>query len=228
VCLVLLAWRVWADETLLVAANRDEYHARPARSAHRWQGPTRIVAGRDLEAGGTWLGLDRGGRFAAVTNYRGGREPRAAASRGALPVAFLSGSDSAAAYAQAVAAQGSAYSGFNLLVCDGTELWWCSNRDHEPRALAPGIYALGNLLLDSADVVEAKAHFRSVLRRAVADETLFTVLAVYAVRGSAYGTRCASLVRVHANSHARFSERTFDAYGNADETVRYEFRLASG
>jgi uncharacterized protein with NRDE domain len=83
-CLILLAWRSRPDFPLVVAANRDEFHARPAAPAAFWHDAPGILAGRDLEALGTWMGVSRGGRFAAVTNYRGAREPSAARSRGAI------------------------------------------------------------------------------------------------------------------------------------------------
>jgi uncharacterized protein with NRDE domain len=87
-CLILLAWQVPGRPALVVAANRDEFHARPAAPAAFWEDQPSILAGRDLEARGTWMGISRGGKFAAVTNYRGGTEPRAAQSRGSLVTAF--------------------------------------------------------------------------------------------------------------------------------------------
>src|SRR6185295_11671730 len=93
-CLIVLGWRVHAEHPLIVAANRDEFHARPAAPAAFWEDHPGILAGRDLEAGGTWMGGSRSGRFAAVTNYRGGRDPSAKVSRGALVTGFLLGSDS--------------------------------------------------------------------------------------------------------------------------------------
>src|SRR5258708_5544746 len=138
-CLILLAWRAHPDYRLIVAANRDEFHARPASPAAFWPDQPRILAGRDLEAGGTWMGASRGGRFAAVTNYRGAREPRAAESRGALVARFLENGTTPADYAAAVAQRGSAYSGFNLFAADAEELWWLSNRGGEPRRLSKGI-----------------------------------------------------------------------------------------
>src|SRR5690242_14369534 len=126
-CLILVGWRARCDYPLLVAANRDEFHGRPAAPAAFWKDRPEILAGRDLEAMGTWMGVNRSGRFAAVTNYRGAREPSAAESRGALVSGFLAGSASASAYISDVAARAARYSGFNLLVCDRQELWWMSN-----------------------------------------------------------------------------------------------------
>ena len=88
-CLILLAWQAPDRHALVVAANRDEFHGRPSAPAAFWEDQPAILAGRDLEARGTWMGISRGGSFAAVTNYRGGTEPRAAQSRGSLVTGFL-------------------------------------------------------------------------------------------------------------------------------------------
>src|SRR4051812_27063017 len=132
-CLILLAWRAHAAYPLIVAANRDEFHARPASAAGFWSDRPSVLAGRDLTAGGTWMGVDRSGRFAAVTNYRGAHEPSAAHSRGALVTGFLLDARTPAAYMDVVFGESNSYSGFNLLVADGGELWWMSNRGGKPR-----------------------------------------------------------------------------------------------
>ena len=137
-CLIVIGWRSHPRYPLLVAANRDEFHGRPAAAAAFWRDRPEILAGRDLEAMGTWMGVARNGRFAAVTNYRGAREPSAAESRGALVSGFLAGTTTAPAYMADVAARASRFSGFNLLACDRQELWWMSNRDGAPRRLEPG------------------------------------------------------------------------------------------
>ena len=141
-CLILLAWKTRADFPLVVAANRDERHARPASTAAFWPDQPGIMAGRDLQAKGTWLGMSRSGRFASVTNYRGGHDANAVESRGALVANFLSGPEVPKNYVSKIKPAG--YSGFNLLVADGNELWWLSNRAKGARRLTPGSYALGN------------------------------------------------------------------------------------
>src|SRR3954469_13625222 len=156
-CLIVLAWRAHPRFPLVVAANRDEFHSRKAAPAAFWRDHPDILAGRDLQAMGTWMGVSRGGKFAAVTNYRGAREPSAAESRGALVTSFLANGARPATYMADVARRGASYSGFNLLASDRGELWWMSNRDGTPRRLEPGYYALGNLLLDSAEVQPVKS-----------------------------------------------------------------------
>src|ERR671923_435071 len=97
-CLIVLAWRLRPELPLIVAANRDEFHARPAAPAAFWEDRPGILAGRDLEARGTWMGISRSGKFAAVTNYRGALEARAAESRGALVTRFLESEEPPARY----------------------------------------------------------------------------------------------------------------------------------
>jgi len=223
-CLILLAWRAQARHPLIVAANRDEFHARCSDRAGFWNDNPVILAGRDLEAGGTWMGLSRSGRFAAVTNYRGGRDANAVESRGALVMRFLAGDESPADYVARLAGNLGGYSGFNLLVCDGRELWWLSNRDGGSRRLEPGIYGLGNFLLDTPEVDESKARFARALDSAVAMEPLFGVLDPARILAPQYGTRCSTVLVAGPGGRTQYAERSFDADGAPGETVRYEFR----
>lgn len=213
-CLILLAWRVHERHPLVVAANRDEFHGRPAARAAFWEDRPGVLAGRDLQAGGTWMGVSRNGRFAAVTNYRGGTEPGAAESRGALVTRYLEGAE-----VPALAERKSEYSGFNLLACDGGELWWLSNRDGAPRRLGPGWYGLGNLLLDSPEVEPHKQRFRGCV---VSVEPLFDVLAQAKIVDERYGTRSASVLM--AGETTTFAERAYGPDGSEEATLRYELR----
>jgi uncharacterized protein with NRDE domain len=221
-CLIVLAWRAHPDFPLVVAANRDEFHARPAAPAEFWSDHPEILAGRDLEARGTWMGVARGVRFAAVTNYRGAREPRAIESRGALVTRFLQESSSPGDFMKKI--DGSQYSGFNLLADNGEELWWMSNRDGAPRKLEPGIYGLGNLLIESPEVEPAKARFRNAIDPAPAMEPLFSVLAASKIISAGYGTRCSTVMLRAGDGAIRYAERTFDAAGADGETRQFEFR----
>ena len=155
-CLLVLAWQSHARYRLIVAANRDEFHDRPTAQLGKWiagAGGARaeILAGRDLQAGGTWLGLDRARRFGIVTNYRDmQRSAPGAPSRGELIPQYLSQSASAEAFTRALERSAAQYAGFNLLVSDGAALWYASNRaERFGRALAPGVYGLSNHLLDT-------------------------------------------------------------------------------
>jgi uncharacterized protein with NRDE domain len=217
-CLILVGWKTHRDHALVVAANRDEFHARPAASAAFWPDHPQILAGRDLQARGTWLGIARNGRFASVTNYRGGHDPSAAESRGALVTRFLMNGRSPGEFIADI--KPASYSGFNLLLADGNELWWLSNRDGGSRRLAPGTYALGNLLLDTPEVMEVKARFEAA---PVAIEPLFSLLATAKIVAPAYGTRCSSVVLFGNSGRMQFAERAFDASGADGSTLRYEF-----
>ena len=140
------------DASLVVCSNRDEFYQRPTLPLHWWQDMP-VLAGRDQEAGGTWLGLSRDGRFAAVTNFRelshpGFRDKRPL-SRGNLVTNFLCSDLSAQDWAASVRPDLDLYGGFNLLFYDGTELLYLNNYNHQLRSLPPGIYALSNHLLDS-------------------------------------------------------------------------------
>ncbi len=223
-CLVLLGWQARADLPLAVAANRDEFHARPASPAAFWNDAPSLLAGRDLQAGGTWMGVSRSGRFAAVTNYRGGTEPSAQHSRGSLVFEFLNESLSPGEFVRKVEKQKTSYSGFNLLVADESELWWFSNRDTAPRRLEPGIYGLGNLLLDSQEVEAAKKRFESALRATPAPEPFFAELAKAKIVNSAYGTRC-STVLLKSGANVRYAERRFSESGAELGTLQFQFAL---
>ena len=219
-CLIVLAWRKHPDLPLIVAANRDEFHARPAAPAAFWADKPSILAGRDLEAKGTWMGVSRSGRFAAVTNYRGATEPRAQESRGALVTKFLETSCPPGAYVEALEKEKARYSGFNLLVADGEEFWSMSNRDGPPRRLEPGIYGLGNTLLEAAEVEAPKKRFGAALGTAI--EPLFGVLAPSKIVNARYGTRC-STVFLRQAGRTRYAERSFSPDGDDLETLHYEF-----
>lgn len=225
-CLIVLAWRARPDLPLVVAANRDEFHARPAAPAAFWSDRPSILAGRDLEAMGTWMGIARNCRFSAVTNYRGAREPRAKESRGSLVTGFLTDGAAPREYVAGIVQRAAEYSGFNLLAADDGELWWYSNRGDGARRLEPGIYALANELLDAADTVPVKQEFSRLLEGPLSLESLFGVVATARIVAPAYGTRCSTVLLRDAGGEVRYAERSFDAAGVESETLRYEFSLA--
>lgn len=152
-CLIVFAWQQHREYPLLLAANRDEFHARPTAAADFWNDVPQVLAGRDLQAGGTWLGISRSGRFAAITNIRDpqARERVAARSRGDLTRNFLTGNEAPRNYLDAIASTAGDYQGFNLLVGDRDSLWYLhASAAAAPKAreLAPGIYGLSNAALD--------------------------------------------------------------------------------
>lgn len=182
-CLIVFAWQVIPGMPLIAAANRDEFYDRPTAPAAWWADHPQIYAGRDLQGGGTWLGVTRDGRFAAITNVRAPGEKRDdAPSRGRLVANYLSGTLSAQDYIREIGTKAQAYDGFNLLLGDAGQLVWYSNRgDGDPRngtPLAPGIYGLSNAQLDTPwpKVVRTKAQFSSLLCQAAPPDAYFEML----------------------------------------------------
>ncbi|MBP6096313.1 MAG: NRDE family protein [Methyloversatilis sp.] len=168
-CLIALGWKTRPDCPLLVIANRDEFHRRATEPLAFWADAPDVLAGRDLESGGTWMGVTRSGRFAALTNYRDPSTQRSdARSRGLLVSGFLTSDACAADYGEAVRAQAHHCNGFNLLLCDGNTLFWVGYRgrgDAQTRELEPGVHALSNHLPGTPwpKLVRARRGFENAL-----------------------------------------------------------------
>ncbi|HEX6637352.1 MAG TPA: NRDE family protein [Steroidobacteraceae bacterium] len=150
-CLLVLAWRCHPRYRAVVAANRDEFHARPAAALAPWPDLPGVAGGRDLQAGGAWFAVDSRQRFGIVTNFREfGRPRRSAPSRGGLITAYLSGDHAPVDHLRTLETDAPGYAGFNLLLADRDSLWYASNRaDTFARELPPGIYGLSNEFLDT-------------------------------------------------------------------------------
>jgi uncharacterized protein with NRDE domain len=253
VCLILFAHRAHPGYRLVVAANRDEWFARPTAPAGFWPEAPDVFAGRDLEANGTWLGITRTGRFAAVTNFRNAGSHRTdAPSRGALVSAFLTSSAAPAAYVESLRTDAARYNGFSLLVGDATSLLYFSNREGEARALPAGIYGLSNHLLDVPwpKVRIGKSRLAANLNGNVSAETLLDLLddthaapdealpstgvglewerqlSPLRIRAGAYGTRSSTVVLVSTDGQASIVERSFSATGEQSGVVRERFRAS--
>jgi uncharacterized protein with NRDE domain len=173
-CLLVLAWRCHPRYRLVVAANRDEYHARPATALAPWTEVPGIVGGRDLQAGGAWFAVDQVRRCGIVTNFREfGRRRRSAPSRGGLIPAYLGAGGTAAEYLRGLETDAPGYAGFNLLLSDRDSLWYASNRaDQFARELPPGIYGLSNEFLDTPwpKLVRVRARFEALLADSASEE----------------------------------------------------------
>lgn len=250
-CLILLAWQTHPDYPLVVAANRDEFFVRPSAPAAFWTDAPDILAGRDLQAGGTWLGVSRSRRFAALTNFReGGKQDANAPSRGALVADYLAAACDPEAYLEALSKRGADYNGFNLFVGDGRRLGYYSNREPGPRWLAPGIYGLSNHLLDTPwpKLSAAKAAFAEALaqlpesapflqlladREIVADAQLpetgvplawERILSAVFVTSPDYGTRASTLLTMEGSGRVTLLERSFghDAMPLGEVTERFQ------
>ncbi len=246
-CLVIIAWQQHADYPLVLAGNRDEFHARPTQDAHAWPDHPEIVGGRDLQAGGTWLALHRNGRIATVTNFRDAQqEPAGFRSRGHLVTEFLLATSGPLEYLESI--DGKSYAGFNLLVSDGRTLAYLSNRGAGATELGAGVYGLSNALLDSEwhKVLHGKQVMRDLLRADKINETeLFRLLndrerapardiestrlsfeTAHAISAPFivlpdYGTRCSSVAIFDGRGGWRFSERRFDVAGKSVGDSRF-------
>lgn len=246
-CLLVLAYDAAPGARLVVAANRDEFHARPTAAADFWPERPDVLAGRDLEAGGTWLGVTRSGRFAALTNIRDPRSHRPGrATRGALVSGFLTGTAPASEYGESVLADAGRYNGFNLLVFDGAALWYVESLTPSARPLTPGLYGLSNHLLDTPwpKVASVKEALAARLEGALTPEALLEPLADRTraqdaslpdtgvgmeierllsspfIVSPAYGTR-SSTALVRRDRGLVLVERTFDPDGRATGTRRF-------
>lgn len=249
-CILLTAWRDHPRYDLVVAANRDEFHGRPASAAAPWTDAPRVVAGRDLEAGGTWLGVARGGHFAAVTNVRRPGQPSGARSRGLLVADFLRAGRAACTYGAALRHRADDYAGVNLIYADTDALCAWSNQDNRVRTLEAGVYGLSNAALDVewpkvTRLKRAYARARGLDGDALIDALLATLrddtlaaedelpdtgvgralerqLSPIFIDGGGYGTRCSSVVLRERSGRLVFVERRYDAGARPSGDSRHE------
>lgn len=251
-CLIVLGIDQHPDYPLILAANRDEFHARPTQEAHWWPDKPDVLGGRDLQAGGTWLAVSRSGRFATVTNFRDAKPPDAShRSRGHLVTKFLESELSPQDYVATI--DENAYAGFNLIVGVAGKTAYLSNREDGTRNLGPGIYGLSNALLDGpwhkvertksklAEAIGADRVNEPALMRLMDDrekgpvdevergrldfKTAHAVTAPFIVMPE-YGTRCTTILLVDRNGDWRLTERRFDPAGTIAGESRFSF--ASG
>lgn len=251
-CLLVLARNSHPDYPLVVVANRDEFHRRPSQQAHWWQDCPSVLAGRDLDAGGTWMGVSADGRWAAVTNYREGNKDKALRSRGELPANYLQGSVSPAAYAASLADVACQYGGFNLLVGDMDQVCYVSNRKPGVASLGSSIYTLSNHVLDTPwpKAELARLKLTQALRTPTLEiENLFAVLADSQpfgdhelpvtgvglelertlsppfIVGEEYGTRGTTVLMVDKQGRLIYAEQGFLPGGVKGELMLQEFTI---
>ncbi len=241
-----MAFRQHPDYPLMIAANRDEYHARPSAKAQFWNDKPAILAGRDLQAGGTWLGISKYGRFAAVTNFHEHLSgPVPPLSRGALVIEFLASDMTSQEYAHHILKNGNVYQGFTLVFGLFNDLYWCSNRSNECEQIKPGVHGLSNLLFNdnSYKVRRGRESLNNLLSGPdrISLENLFSFLgdrtlewhnnitedtsshSPIFIKGKEFGTRCSTVILIDNNGKVNFSERTFSPEGTRTKTVKYEF-----
>lgn len=246
-CLIVLAWRPGHALPLLVAANRDEFHARPTAAMAEWPQMPGLIAGRDLQAGGTWLGIGPGGRFAALTNIRDPQAEQGSRSRGELPLRFLQTPLEPEAFLETLRGETDEYSGFNLLIGDRQALWHFNSQSGEATALTPGIHGVSNAGLNTpwpklerakaalADTLEAPDE--RALFALLADTTkpedaalpdtgvgmeLERLLGSVFIASPTYGTRASTLLFGYGDGRRRIIERSFGAEGVPIGEARFE------
>jgi len=253
-CLILLAWRVHPQYPLIFAGNRDEAYERPSAPADFWSDDPRIYGGRDLQKGGTWLGLTRSGRIAAVTNYRERPAIRnLPRSRGQLTSGYLRGADDPRSYLESVSRAGAEYGPYSLIVGNGERLCYQSNRGDGIHELSHGLHGLSNHLIDTPwpKITGGKARLAKLLGAGKAELTagLFEMLldrtpapeaelpdtgvgpqrerelSSSFVAGDRYGTRASTVLLIDRRNAVLFIERAFGPGGKEGETVRREFQI---
>ncbi len=252
-CLVLIAYRIHPHYPLVLAANRDEFHARPALPLHWWNDGACMLAGLDLQAGGSWLGLDASGRMALVTNYRDPSLPRPeGTSRGSLIGEFLGGRLDAAEFVHETASRAQLFSGFNLLAMDHGGLGYVtSHPEPEARLLAPGVYGLSNRRLDTPwpKLLRTRERFEQelanenprpeALMRILSDRTIADdealpdtgiglewerLLSAPFIVSDGYGTRCSTVVLIDRDGRVGIEERSHATDGSVTVRVRMEYQ----
>ena len=256
-CLISFAWHIHPEYPLILLANRDEFYQRPTAALATWQDQPDIIAGRDLQQGGTWLGLSHKGRLAVVTNFRNGQREQNKRSRGELTRDFLSSDLSAEEWITRHQAEFSQYGGFNLILGDSRGLWYCSNQLAERRELEPGVYGLSNALLDSPwpKLQQVKQQLQTATEsNRLDDDQLLQImksehtfpdhllpdtgistewersLSACFIQLENYGTRATSLITQSYSGQVRFIEQRFDASGSAgrSEIKLQDFSLGTG
>jgi len=250
VCLILFAYNYHPDYRLILTANRDEFYQRPTRPMQYWAEQPQLLAGQDLEQGGTWLGLTRTGRFSALTNHRNGLiKPRGISSRGQLPLQFLLGEMSCQSFIRDT--ETGRFDGFNQLIDDGGQLCYLSNRSPALQPVPHGIHGISNAVFDTPwpKLVAAKAAFKACIdsERLSADNLISVMqdpttyhddllpqtgisielerlLSARLIRSERYGTRATTAVLIRHSGETLVVEQNFDAAG---ETERSEFSFVA-
>jgi uncharacterized protein with NRDE domain len=250
-CLIFFSLKTHPTYKLIVAANRDEFYNRKTAAAQFWKDQENILGGRDLEAGGTWMGITTSGKISMLTNYRDPKniDPKAP-SRGKLVTDFLSGDETPEQYLQQLSANGKRYNGFNLIAGTADELWYYSNYREGITNIPPGIHGLSNHLLDEPwpKVARGKEMFKTILEKEVIPpDDLFELLyddqraadnllpdtgltldrerelSSMFIKTENYGSRCSTVVLIDYNNNVDFSERVYDLKTFQFTTQTFQF-----
>jgi uncharacterized protein with NRDE domain len=251
-CIIVFAYDSHPDYLLAMAANRDEFHARPTAPACFWKEAPQLLAGKDLEHGGTWMGISRRGHLAALTNYRNPAAYRQISpSRGHLVSNYLLSYENALTYIEKLGKVNEYYNGYNLLLMEGNAMWYYSNITGKPKLISPGLHGLSNHLLDTPwpKVQKGKSMLNSIIvnseealveklfkllshREQPADKNLPAtgvslewerLLSSIFIQDNIYGTRSSTVLLVEHKGTVHFYERTFSSDGSQIGEVHYRF-----
>ena len=251
-CLILFGYKVHPKHDLVVMANRDEFYKRPTVAANWWEDEPDILAGRDLVGAGSWFGVNKSGRFAALTNYRDGFKLKEnAPTRGTIVSGFLKNEISPEEYIRQLDKQRDAYNGYNVLLYDGDRLFHYSNMDEGYTEITPGIYGLSNHLLDTAwpkvkkgkealgqllkqDQIEADKAFKALQNYGIATDDKLPntnisiewerMLSPMFIKTNEYGTRCSTFLTIAKSGKIKFEERS---YAPTAGRSKFEFQTIS-
>ncbi len=252
-CLLLISYQSHPKYKLIVAANRDEFYNRPAEPAKFWKDHPSLLAGRDLQGGGTWLGVTKQGRFAAITNYRDMKNLKSdAPSRGELVTSYLINNDSPKIFSEKLLASADKYNGYNLLFSDLNDFYYFSSQTKKSIVLAPGIYGLSNHLLDTPwhKVEKSKTSFKKILNEEnVSAENLFEILSDTStppdellpetgltleieravspvfVATPFYGTRSSTVIFIDSDNQVTFIEKSLSVEMKGWITSEFNFKI---
>ncbi len=251
-CLIVFAVNAHPDYRLILAANRDEFYERPTAIAEYWEDQPSILGGRDLQANGTWMAINKEGQFGAVTNYRDLKNIREnATSRGDLIVNYLQYSETAEDYLEKLSSKMSDYNGFNLLLWDGSLMHHFSNYEGVINTLEKGIHGISNALLDTSwpKVEKLKSDFEKLISSSfshndllklleddsLADDKLLPdtgidyelekMLSAICIKSEKYGTCCSTILTVTNVGKVEFTERSFPVGKRHDGIVSYNFQV---
>ena len=253
-CLIVFAYKYHPHYPLILAANRDEFYERPTSKSNFWEDHPDLLGGRDVKYGGTWMGITRSGRFAAVTNFREGTGIREhPLSRGLMVKDFLTNRDSPKTFLEGIIPRAEEYNGFNLLLGDPTSLIYYSNRSRKMKALKPGIYGLSNHLIDTPwpKLVRTRQALTEIIKGSdpinterlssilydqtpAADDELpdtglelewERVLSSPFIVSPTYGTRASTVLLLDTDGQVTFTERSFTSPEDQGQIIRHEFTL---
>lgn len=252
-CIINFSFLKHPNYKLIIAANRDEFFERPTKNAHFWEDEPSILAGRDLSQMGTWLGVSKNGRFAALTNYRDPRLPEVRRySRGEIVRNFLTSTDEANTFASNVKNVKDDYAGFNILLWDGAQFVHYNNIYDEMTNVSPGTHSLSNHTLNTpwpkvekgksylhkaingSDEIDREELFQFLLDKEQAPDELLPntgvglemerSLSSLFINLPHYGTRASTVVLIDQQNNVQFIERTYNS-GNLKFESKYEFEI---